>query len=237
MLRFREIISMREKLLKVLRKHGVATSMLALRLAAGNQEDSPFTEQMVEDGVEAMLDTMGLASHEDRKTLKSIPKDQPFRLYLLATLAQRIGDPDWKIAASVKHSFATGVPVGVGGLPRTPAVYERKKKWRTLDASDFSPQRENYSSAIGHEETLEQQFKEEELVGMCYKVSNEEAARQYPGKSLRVASIGAIEKADHSFRIIHDATRGVHVNNEAVMRDRTRRRRQPRHQTPHTTRQ
>ena len=78
------------------------------------------------------------------------------------------------------------------------------------------------SRYIGVEDVLEKQFLEEEKLGMCFRTSDEEAKRRWPGKKLRVASIGAIEKSDDTFRIIHDGTHGIRVNNDARMRDRLR---------------
>eukprot|EP00973_Karenia_brevis_P095085 12425596-Karenia_brevis.AAC.1 len=36
---------------------------------------------------------------------------------------------------------------------------------------------------------------------------------------ITTAAIGALEKGDSSFRVIHDATHGVHVNHEILVRD------------------
>ena len=140
----------------------------------------------------------------------------------LRPLQEHLGDPDCRILCSAKDSFASGVPVGTEGLPRTPAVYERKTKWRKTDDSTFNPDRTNYQTAIGLEDILDKQFEEEAALGMCYKTSDKLAREQFPGTDLRIASIGAIEKSDESFRIIHDGTHGVQVNNEARMRDRIR---------------
>ena len=91
-----------------------------------------------------------------------------------------------------------------------------------MDSTEFAAERENYKSDKGIESVLEAQFEEDAKEGMCFKLLNEEASRLYPGGTLRIAAIGAIEKADSSFRVIHDATHGVQVNNQAIMRDRMR---------------
>ena len=59
---------------------------------------------------------------------------------------------------------------------------------------------------------LEESFMKEAALGMMYKVPLEEARRQFPGASLRIAAQGAIEKGDNSFRIVHAASHGVQVN-------------------------
>ena len=57
---------------------------------------------------------------------------------------------------------------------------------------------------------------------MCFRISEEEARKRWTKGRLRIAAIGAIEKADNSFRIIHDGTHGVRVNNQSIVRDRLR---------------
>ena len=75
-----------------------------------------------------------------------------------------IGDPDWRQAAAASWSFARGVPVGVGmKMQRTPAVFERKVTWRSLDDSEFDLDRGNYKSADQVIAELDKQFKQEEL--------------------------------------------------------------------------
>ena len=39
------------------------------------------------------------------------------------------------------------------------------------------------------------------------------------GQRLRVASLGAIQKTDETFRVIHDGTHGTGVNNHIFMKD------------------
>ena len=120
-----KVPEVREQLLRIIRDNTGSTERLACMMAVGRCEDSPFTEQMIKDGVEVMLSNMEINGAE-KAQLRQIPNFQPFRLYLLATLAKELGDPDWRILCTATDSFASGVPVGTEGLPRTPAVYERK---------------------------------------------------------------------------------------------------------------
>lgn len=70
---------------------------------------------------------------------------QHFHLDLIGAMLEAVGDPDWRQAATSPQSFKTGIPAGVGlRLPRTPAVYERKRKWRSLDETNFQRDTENY---------------------------------------------------------------------------------------------
>jgi hypothetical protein len=136
-----------------------------------------------------------------------------------------VGDPDWRCLAEGKWSFAKGTPVGIGvKMPRTPAVYERKVRWRKYDQEmDGEPphSKHNYVSAKDHLDEIEQQFREEEKLKMMKEIPVEEGRRRY-GSELLVAAIGAIEKSDESFRVIHDATHGVKINPRIRQRDQVR---------------
>jgi len=103
-------------------------------------------------------------------------------------------------------------------MPRTPAVFARKTKWRPLDDSEFLAQVENYRSTAGLEATIEAQFEHEESLGMMFS-QEQEAADLFPPGRFRVAAQGALEKADGSWRILHDGTHGVQVNNGIRVRD------------------
>ena len=95
-------------------------------------------------------------------------------------------------------------------------------KWRKLDETPFIRDFPNYKSADPALAQLEQQMEEEAPLGMCFKCDEQELKAKYPGDLLRVAGIGALEKGDSSFRIIHDGTHGVNVNNQTQPRDRIR---------------
>ncbi|CAL1155276.1 unnamed protein product [Cladocopium goreaui] len=65
---------------------------------------------------------------------------------------------------------------------------------------------------------IEAQFVEEAKLGAMVKMEVEEASRIY-GENLRVASLGAIRKADDSFRVVHDGAHGIGVNGNIKVRD------------------
>ena len=75
------------------------------------------------------------------------------------------GDPDFHVFYSSACFFAKGVSLGVNEkLPRTPAVFERKRKWW-----DYSGEQEpnesvrcNYPAAGTHADVIEDQFLAEE---------------------------------------------------------------------------
>ena len=49
---------------------------------------------------------------------------------------------------------------------------------------------------------------------MCFDGDEEELRIKYPGDRLRIASLGALQESDDSFRFSHDGTHGVRVNSE-----------------------
>ena len=96
-------------------------------------------------------------------------------------MARTIGDPDWRVAASGSWNYTDGVPVGVGvRLPRTPAVLERKLKWRSLDDTEFMGEAANYSSAAEVADELHAMPVEESALGMCEEVEQGAAERRPP---------------------------------------------------------
>ena len=68
---------------------------------------------------------------------------------------------------------------------------------------------------------MEKQFKEEELLHAMREVDESDARRKY-GDELLVAAIGAIDKGDSTFRVIHDGTHAVQVNPRLRTRDQHR---------------
>ncbi|CAE8640882.1 unnamed protein product, partial [Polarella glacialis] len=143
---------------------------LVCRLACGKVSDSPFSEEMIEQGRFKVL-----------------------------------GGPDWRAFDKAPISFSKGVQIGTAKvrLPRTPAVFERKVRFRSYDESPLEAVMANYQSTAGIEQTLEEQFKEEEILGMMFDIPDEEAEERW-GDELRIAAQGAINKKDDSFRIAHD---------------------------------
>ena len=137
-----------------------------------------------------------------------------------------LGDPDWRIwSANTNQCFETGVFIGVrNALPRVPAVFERKRKWRNYDdalESGIPYSKENYKSLAPIASVIQVQFEEEEALGMMRQDLNSVAEAEY-GMDLQVAALAAIRKEDDTFRVIFDGTHGVKVNPRIVCRDQIR---------------
>lgn len=117
--------------------------------------------------------------------------------------------------------FVRGVHLGhITPLGPTPQVFRPKET--TYDESEWMLEMGNYFSGSEEEaeKILSQQFAEEVLAGRMKPISVSEARRQYPEDSLRIAAQGILEKPDGSYRIAHDATHGVHVNNQIKILDK-----------------
>eukprot|EP00438_Fugacium_kawagutii_P018198 Skav226142 [mRNA] locus=scaffold1047:606146:609121:- [translate_table: standard] len=144
-------------------------------------------------------------------------KDQPFFLHALAQSLREIGDPDVDIIDTDPTScFASGVHLGhLVPLGPTPQVFRPKLKETVYDDSEWQPEMDNYfsGSEAEAERILEQQFSEEEAAGRMVPISLAEARKQYPGDSLRIAAQGILEKPDGTYRVVHDGTHGVQLNN------------------------
>ena len=98
-------------------------------------------------------------------------------------------------------------------LPRVPAVFEKKIKWRQYkeEESSLDMERDNYLSARDHARLVQKQFETEAAMGCMIEMPLSEAKQKF-GDRLALASLGAIGKKDGSVRVIHDGTHGVGVN-------------------------
>jgi hypothetical protein len=105
--------------------------------------------------------------------------------------------------------YAHGIRYGISErLPRTPAVFPQKKKWRldaqkenlTAEAMDDVRStyegvvNDNYRSATIYPEELNKILEDKVVDGRAFKMSLREAQRYY-GRTLTVASLGALETA------------------------------------------
>jgi hypothetical protein len=102
--------NLKGKIKAIIAKHIDNPVKLVCTMACGKVSSCPFSAQMIAEAREAWLDS-------------------------LAESLQKINDPDWRIMDAAPSSFTKGVQVGSKevSLPRTPAVSERKVKWRKLE--------------------------------------------------------------------------------------------------------
>jgi hypothetical protein len=215
---------LKSALLALLHKHLAPVPRLVFAMACGQVRTCPFSEELLRAGRELWFECLVRGgSSLTIEQLGQVAPYQPFYLSAIGETLVLIGDPDARIYHLSPESFTTGVAVGMGHrLPRTPAVFERKAKWRKYPPAEDNWDMGNYQSALGIGPVLQAQFEEEAALGLMYETSLDDAVSSFPGDRLRVAALGAIEKGDDTWRIVHDATHGVGVNALVVPRDQLR---------------
>ena len=210
----------RAELMKVL-AGAVEVKRVLYGLACGHYKSSPFPEEAVRQGRLRWLQV--LRSYGSELACLEPPAGQPLLLQAVEEHLRLAGDPDHRVFFSSSRSFAKGVTIGLKGrMPRVPAVFDRRTRWRRYDEQSEAPHdKENYSSAKCQIAQIETQFRVEAELGAMREVE-EEAARAEYGEDLLVAAIGAIDKGDTTFRVIHDGTHDVLVNPRIRARDQHR---------------
>ena len=191
------------------------------RLALGKCESPPFGKDTVDGAKRLWLRSLAAQSGKTEEDLAEVDGHQPFLLAAVHEHLKVIGDPDAEAFRNEPDTFRTGVPIGVDGMPRAPEVFEAKEKWRKYDPIPWPTDKANYTSAADNAAAVQLQFRKEEALGAMVEVEEELARVEY-GDRLRVAALAALEKADHSFRVVHDATHGVGVNSQIKVEDQLR---------------
>jgi hypothetical protein len=144
--------------------------------------------------------------------------NQVFLLKLISRLLRVYGDPDWEFV----DGRGEGVPLGVDEpLPRTPAVFEEKGKWKLPDdAGPGCNVDENYQSVGPHLERVRALFREEAALGWMEECPVD-VARERFGARLAIAAIGVVEEKD-KIRVVHEGSHKLHVNHRIMVRDQIR---------------
>ncbi len=190
------------------------------KLASGRIDSCPWPEPYLaglRDQVSALFDDAPVQARP-----KPGDVEQPVAVRLLEALLYEADDAD----APGMAQFATGVRLGVGArMPRTPAVYERKKRWRLrgqehggdedLEASVDTTWRDNYRSVHLNAAAVEEQVMDHVRRDLAIQLPLDVARRRYP--NLSINSLGAVTKSDDQgnvtgVRIVMDGTHGVRVN-------------------------
>ena len=213
-----------------LEQDGAGLEDLFLSLCTGKVQESPFLEGLIRD-----LRSYAVSAFEDcAVTANERPADipQPVRVRLLQAVLCEAGDPDHR---GMEH-FCRGVRVGVGTrMPRTPAVFARKRHWRLEGQADRSAWeapsvstvwQANYRSAKEQVTEIEKQLEEAHEKEWALRLTQAEARERFLG--LVVSSLGAVVKSDQatgdtiSVRIVLDGTHQVSLNNNIRVRDQDR---------------
>ena len=167
------------ELLKLLRDH-LDLRALAMKLAVGRVESLPFSDELISDGRELLFTALELAG--SKLPVRARPEGQPFYLAAMEEYLRVSGDPDSRVFFSSSESFANGVRLGLNAkLPRAPAVFDKKTKWRQYEEEDGDPdlERENYLSAREHANLVQKQFEAEAALGCTVEMPLDVAKRRF----------------------------------------------------------
>ncbi len=208
---------------------GCSAEELFDNLANGRCVQNPFPQAVVEDLRNYAAQLLAQENMAGASLPRPEDREQPVRIRLMEALLRVARDPD----VNCWSAYARGVPLGVQDrLPRTPAVYERKRKWRLVEQQDANlwntpleelPWRENYASVRPHKEELRRQLEELVDKGLHLRLSPEEFKSRWPHGT--VASLGAVtslKDGELSVRLVFDGTHGVDVNRRIRVRDQER---------------
>ena len=184
-----------------------------LKLAAGRFKSCPFEEGSLEETRTVIREAVGMSVNEDL-----VADGQVFHLKLLGRLLKLFGDPDWEFVDGLGERVSLGVDEQ---MPRTPAVFEEKGKWKLPeDAGPGVDMCDNYKSVGPHIEQVKVLFREEAALGWMEEYT-EELAREKFGDRLAIAALGVVEEKD-KIRVVHDGSNKVHVNHRIRVRDQFR---------------
>jgi hypothetical protein len=197
---------------------------LLFALAVGKHAEFDVPELLASELAGQMWALVGKPQREEAPG----PSGNKIDFNLLHHVAKALGDPDAEYPLLVRD----GVPLGVtprGGenpMPRAHAIYEEKQKWALpeMDWDNWAQEAawaDNYKSAKAIGATLKEQFEVEVQRGHMVKMDVGSARRRW-GDKLTIAALGAIEKADDSFRIIFDASNKVCLNHRIRVQDQVR---------------
>ena len=209
-------------------KHGPPE--LLMKLALARVDSSPFSTESIsnlKDETIGILEEHGLRMERNSIDHSDIPIDYRY----MGLLLKAAKDPDAGLG-----DFAAGVRVGPGArLPRVPALYPPKRKWRLpkqMDPIDYleeqstseSVWRQNYSSLEEYEEQVPEVMIDQAKRGQVLRLSESDARKRFPG--VVIASLGAqrTEKPGgvDTARVFFDGTHGIAVNHRTRVRDQER---------------
>ena len=203
-------------------------------LALGQVTEDPFPVSMLEGLRKDMSKLLKEKFPDMDVEEKPSDRKQPIKVRLLCAFLRSAEDPDW----TGMQQYFEGIRYGVGEqLPRTPAVFPKKVKWRlpSQQVKRSSEQlsdtwehyqgsiNENYTSATAHPEALEKMLRDKVTEKKAFTLSLAEAKHRY-GSKLTVASLGALAKStsaeeEITLRLLFDGTHGVQVNTNIRVRD------------------
>ena len=107
-------------------------------------------------------------------------------------------------------------------IPRTPAVFEQKEKWRLpYEKAETTHQSwvPNYKSATEQMVALKKKIAEDVIAGRMIRMTYGEAKRRFGDKVL-LGALGLVEEGPEKFRLVHDGTHLILMNNRIRVLDK-----------------
>ena len=154
-------------------------------LASGQVRDSPFKESLKTE-LAGYATNLLADDGSGGAGVRCGDLEQPVRVRLIQALQRAVGDPD---VGAMEH-FARGIRLGVGvRMPRTPAVYARKVRWRLPEqaTADYESAaegtvdwRDYYRSAKLCADAVEKQLEDHHSRGLALRMSPESARQRFP---------------------------------------------------------
>ena len=191
-------------------------------LALGKFKDSPFDDATVKDVRDDLRIACKQAGHGH-----GLPQEgdcvQRFEVRLIQVLLAAFEDPDSYFC--IWWARGTWLGSATRKLPRAPAIFDRKVKWRTMEPVDELHQgwQVNYPSLAEHADLVQKQFEAEREEGLMIDTTVRAAIIRY-GDDLIIASAGAIAKKGRTdeVRVLFDGSHGVDLNPGIRVRDQVR---------------
>ena len=197
------------------------TAELLMNLALSRVQENPFSEKDIQNLKEDVIDELEQAGLELKRE-ENDRRDVPIDFRYLDLLLKAAEDAEVGLG-----QFSQGVRVGPSArMPRLPALYKPKRKWRLAAQTDPSnyleeeaswPEscwRSNYPSLSEHIERVKKVLEDQTSRGQLIKLPEDEAKARYP--NLEIASLGANRKdkpnGEILARVLFDGTNGLQVN-------------------------
>ncbi len=212
-----------------LEHEGKTAEEMFAQLAAGGTHQDPLPEQIRTEMRQRVDKLFEDAACDGKPNSSDLPMVLDCRL--LQAILWEAGDPDRR-GISVYYG---GVRLGINHkMPRTPAIFARKKHWNLpeqwhADVRDEVPStgawRDNYATARAYADLIHQQLVDHHQRGLALRLPPVVARREFPG--LTVMSLGAVAKVPEparpeDVRILMDGTHGVAINTRIRQRDQDR---------------
>ena len=195
---------------------------LLMTIAVGKMDGQPFPQELVEETRMDLRLALRRAGFGDGLPVED-DAVQKFEVRLIQALLSAFDDPDSYFCSW----WAVGVWLGSPKrkLPRTPAVFDRKTKWRfpEPDEDERGDWQRNYSSIANHADLVKKQFEAEKSEGLMTTMRLGDAIAE-SGSDLMIAATGAIDKKGRSdeVRVIFDGSHGTALNPGIRVRDQVR---------------